>query len=80
MNKKEKIAIGWCDNGITDGFFTESLVNVVLNSSKIGWEISETIRVQGNQISIQRQTLIDHWFNNLKSDWLLCVDSDIVLR
>jgi hypothetical protein len=80
MNKKEKIAIGWCDNGITDGSFTESLVNMVLNSSRGGWEISETIRVQGNQIAIQRQTLIDHWFNNLKSDWLLCVDSDICLN
>jgi hypothetical protein len=80
MNKKEKIAIGWCDNGITDGSFTESLVNIVLNSSKGGWEISETVRVQGNQIAVQRQTLIDYWFNNFKSDWLLCVDSDICLN
>ena len=80
MHKKEKIAIGWCDNGITDGFFTESLVNIILNSTNNGWKILETVRVQGNQIAVQRQELIDYWFNNLKSDWILCVDSDICLN
>jgi predicted glycosyltransferase involved in capsule biosynthesis len=41
--------------------------------------IHTTIRVQGNQIGRQRQVLFDHWADKVKTDWLLWVDSDIVL-
>jgi hypothetical protein len=41
--------------------------------------ITTSIRVQGNQIGRQRQVLWDYWADNMKTDWLLWVDSDIVL-
>ena len=44
-----------------------------------GMPIHTSIRVQGNQIGRQRQVLFDHWADQVKSDWLLWVDSDIVL-
>jgi GT2 family glycosyltransferase len=37
------------------------------------------LRVNGNQIGRQRQVLFDKWADDIKSDWLLWVDSDIVL-
>lgn len=77
--KNETVAIGWCDNGQTDGKFTEGLMTAVLGGKANGMEIHTSIRVQGNQIGRQRQVLFDHWANHLKTDWLLWVDSDIVL-
>ena len=79
INKNETISIGWCDNGITEGKFTEGLLSVALSKELNNFPISSSIRVQGNQIARQRQTLIDHWYNNLKTDWLFWIDSDIVL-
>jgi hypothetical protein len=42
--------------------------------------ISKSIRVQGNQIARQRQALLDHWYDNAETDWLLWVDSDVVIN
>lgn len=75
----ETVTIGWCDNGSTDGKFVEGLVDVILTGQKSGVKISSSIRVEGNQIGRQRQVLFDAWDSSIKSDWLLCVDSDIVL-
>ncbi len=81
MHKKdETITLGWIDNGSTDGKFTEGLMHTVLektNSKNV--KIHNFLRVQGNQIGRQRQVLFDAWANELKTDWLLWVDSDIVL-
>lgn len=79
IGNKETIAIGWCDNGITEGKFTEGLLKVTLTGPEVGFPVSRTIRVQGNQIARQRQALIDNWYDSLKTDWLVWVDSDIVL-
>lgn len=79
IGNKETIAIGWCDNGITEGKFTEGLLTVTLTGPEVGFPVSRTIRVQGNQIARQRQALIDNWYDSLKTDWLVWVDSDIVL-
>jgi hypothetical protein len=79
MNNKEKISIGWCDNGITDAKFTEGLISIALSGPKVGFPIFSSVRVQGNQIARQRQSLIDYWYDTLKTDWLFWVDSDIVL-
>jgi hypothetical protein len=38
------------------------------------------MRVQGNQIGRQRQVLFDYWADQIKSDWLLWIDSDIVVN
>ena len=37
------------------------------------------MRVQGNQIGRQRQQALDFWYDNTDFDWVLWVDSDIVL-
>ena len=79
IGTKDTVTIGWCDNGTTDGKFTEGLMTAALAGPANGVPISSSIRVQGNQIGRQRQVLWDYWADNLKTDWLLWVDSDIVL-
>ena len=79
IQKNETVAVGWCDNGTTDGKFTEGLMAVTLAAPANGMKIDKTLRVSGNQISRQRQRLLDHWYDNNMSDWLLWIDSDIVL-
>jgi hypothetical protein len=80
IRPNETVAIGWCDNGTTDGKFTEGLATAIIAGPSNGMIINTSIRVQGNQIGRQRQVLFDHWADKLKTDWLLWVDSDIVLN
>lgn len=80
MNDGESITIGWCDNGTTEGKFTEGLMSVALSGASTGFPITSSIRVSGNQISRQRQSLINYWYDTIKTDWLFWVDSDIVLN
>ena len=80
ISKTDTVALGWCDNGTTDGKFTEGLTTALVAGPGHGMPIHTTIRVQGNQIGRQRQALFDHWADKLKTDWLLWVDSDIVLN
>lgn len=79
IKENESVTIGWCDGGNTDGAFTEGLMAAVFNGGANGRPISGSIRVKGNQIARQRQALLDMWYDNIKSDWLLWVDSDVVL-
>lgn len=76
----ETLTIGWCDNGMADGKFAEGLMGVTLAAPANGMKISHSVRVAGNQISRQRQRLLDHWYDTNLSDWILWVDSDIVLN
>jgi GT2 family glycosyltransferase len=76
---KEKISIGWCDGGSVEGRFMSGVVNTVIEAPKHKLNIVNTIRVQGNQIARQRQSLWDFWSNLSDSEWLLWVDSDIVI-
>ncbi len=46
-SSKETLSIGWCDNGMTDGKFTEGLLYTSLTSAKHGIFINNAIRVQG---------------------------------
>ena len=80
IKENETVSIGWCDNGTTDGKFTEGLATAIIAGPSNGMIINTSIRVQGNQIGRQRQVLFDHWADKLKTDWLLWVDSDIVLN
>jgi len=80
IGKTDTVALGWCDNGTTDGKFTEGLTTALVAGPGHGMPIHTTIRVQGNQIGRQRQALFDHWADKMKTDWLLWVDSDIVLN
>jgi len=80
IGKNDTVAIGWCDNGTTDGKFTEGLTTAIIAGAPNGMVINTSMRVQGNQIGRQRQVLFDHWADKIKTDWLLWVDSDIVLN
>jgi len=75
-SKNETVAIGWCDNGMVDGKFSEGLFFTYLGHKNL---IQDGVRAQGNQIGRQRQVLLDAWYDMGKTDWLLWVDSDIVL-
>lgn len=77
-SNKETLSIIWCDNGTTDGKFTEGLVYTLLHAHTLGVPINNAIRVQGNQIARQRQGAIEMW-QKVGTDWALWVDSDIVL-
>jgi len=75
-NKNESLMIAWCDNGLVDGKFANGLLTSVLGS---GVPVNYIARIHGNQIARQRQEVFDHWADNIKTDWLFWVDSDIVL-
>jgi len=72
----DNIIVCWCDNGTTDGKFTEGLVYSVITA---GIPIRSAMRVQGNQIGRQRQNAFDYWMDHTDFPWILWVDSDIVL-
>lgn len=77
-SNKETLSIVWCDNGNTDGKFTEGLVYSIIHANSIGVPVNNAIRVQGNQIARQRQAAFEMW-ERVGTDWALWVDSDIVL-
>jgi hypothetical protein len=82
MNKdKETVLIAWCDTGTVEGAFASELMYSILECQKMGYKFSNVLRVVGNQISRQRNFVIDEWQNKdeFKSDWLLFVDSDIIV-
>jgi hypothetical protein len=70
------IILAWCDNGTTDGKFTEGLLYTALTSQV---PIASAMRVQGNQIGRQRQNALDYWYDHTDFEWILWVDSDIEL-
>jgi hypothetical protein len=78
-SSNETLSIGWCDNGMVDGKFAEGLLYTTITAPTRKLGVHNAIRVQGNQIGRQRQALLDMWYDNVKTDWLLWVDSDIVL-
>lgn len=78
-SNKENLSLGWCDNGMVDGKFAEGVVHTTLLAPSMGIPLANSVRVQGNQIGRQRQALLDLWYDQIKTDWLLWVDSDIVL-
>jgi len=78
-SNKETLTIGWCDNGMVDGKFAEGIAYTQLMAPSVGVPINSLMRVKGNQLVRQRQDLFDKWADEAKTDWLLCIDSDVVL-
>jgi hypothetical protein len=74
--EQESISIAWCDNGMVDGKFMQGVCDVMLKS---GLEFKSTLRTAGNQIARQRETLINYWFSETDTEWLLWVDSDVII-
>ena len=73
---QETVSIAWCDNGMVDGKFMQGVTDVILKS---GLKFESTLRSQGNQIARQREIVINYWYDQNKADWLLWVDSDVVI-
>lgn len=76
---KGSITLAWCDNGMVDGKFAEGMIALALQAPANNIEITHSARVAGNQIGRQRQALFDYWADTIKSDWIMWVDSDIVI-
>ena len=74
--EKDSIAMAWCDNGMVDGKFMQGVTDVLLKS---GLKFSASLRSGGNQIARQRQSLFDYWADKTSYEWLLWVDSDVVI-
>jgi len=49
IKPNETVSIGWCDNGITDGKFTEGLVSIILAGANNGIPIAGSIRVPADK-------------------------------
>ena len=74
--EKDSIAMAWCDNGMVDGKFMQGVTDVMLKS---GVKFNTSLRSGGNQIARQRQSLFDYWADKTSYEWLLWVDSDVVI-
>ena len=61
---------------MVDGKFMQGVMDVILKS---GVKFDTTLRSAGNQIARQREKVVQHWYQNIDSDWLLWVDSDVVI-
>ena len=57
---KETVSFAWCDGGTVEGRFASGLLNTLLEAQRRGIKVTSSIRVQGNQIARQRQSLIDY--------------------
>lgn len=79
IGPKETVSLAWCDNGMVDGKFSEGIAYTLLMGPHNGITINNAMRVQGNQIGRQRQVVFDKWADEVKTDWILWVDSDIYL-
>jgi hypothetical protein len=73
---QESVAIAWCDNGMVDGLFAQGICDVTLKS---GVTFGTALRSNGNQIARQRDTLMTYWYDQTDHEWLLWVDSDVVI-
>ena len=74
---KDTVTIAWCDNGLVDGKFAHCVANALIECKNFDINIVNTIRVLGNQIARQRQTVYNTWKEN-PTDWILWIDSDIL--
>ena len=74
--KKETLAVAWFDDGMVDGKFMEGVVDTLMNS---GVEFCGFLRSHGFYIAQQREMVVNRWYDSNRSDWLLWLDSDIMI-
>lgn len=75
---KGNLTIGWCDPGTVDSLFVSGLMSVILSLPERNIKLEGLTHIIGSYIYQQRQDLLDGWIES-GGDWLLWVDSDIVL-
>lgn len=72
----DDLTIAWCDNGMVDGRFMQGVTDVMIHGDA---NVVTTLRSNGNQIARQRERVIQYWYEENKTDWILWVDSDVVI-
>lgn len=79
MNKQDSsVLICWTDGGTVDTLFMSGMLSTVMRTADIGLPLIGFHTVVGNQIARQRQDAAEK-FLEIGAEWLLFVDSDIVL-
>ena len=72
-----EITVGWVDGGTVEGKFTQALLDVLFTCPL---PLQHYLRIQGSIIAANRAHLLNIWYTQSYTDWLLWVDSDIVLN
>jgi hypothetical protein len=80
MNKNSKITMGWCDNGTVEGEFAANNIFLISELKADGVTVDTIIRMPGYFIDKQRDDILESWYNELDSEWLLFLDSDIIIK
>ena len=76
MNPDEKIDIGWITSGTVYNEFATSVMNLLFFRRNI----VDGFRSQtGPYIGVNRQRLVVQFLKNSKSDWLLMLDTDVII-
>ena len=74
----EKLSIGWVSGGSVKSKFAFSVSAICINPPH-GIKINKVITFQSSVIAVNRQSLIDEFWRSDDADWLLLLDSDIVI-
>lgn len=77
--EKETLCVGWCDPGTVESTFMGTMMAQFLSAAELDLGGIGFIQNVGNQIARQRADLIRE-FEETGLDWLLWVDSDIMLN
>jgi hypothetical protein len=75
-HENETITLAWCDDNKVLGKFAFGLMNILVESDL---PIVKVIRSTGGLVGKQRDNVMNTWYKNNTSDWILWVDSDVVL-
>lgn len=60
-SKNETLSIGWCDNGMADGKFTEGLVyTTIMGQDPKNIQVHNAIRVQGIRLADKDRTYLTY--------------------
>lgn len=76
---EETITIAWCDPSTVESPFMSSVIALILRLQQRNIILYSVTHRMGNEIFRQRQDLLDSWYENETADWLLWLDSDIII-
>jgi hypothetical protein len=79
-DKDEKMAIAYCNNGMVDELFLDSILSSCVQLTLENFPIVGKLTSIGNQISRQREHVLRDWEKSEEIDWLLWVDTDIQFK
>jgi len=74
--EKNKVAIGWIDSGSITSGFAAHISQILLHRSDM---INSVLTASGTYLSANRNTMVKTFLNETDAEWLLSLDSDILL-